>query len=43
MTNDALEFALFGNKKPTEFSEAEKLILRGALADRIRRAADGIH
>ena len=35
-----------GNKKPTEFSEAEKLILRGALtdlADRIRRAADGIH
>lgn len=35
-----------GNKKSTEFSEAEKLILRGALtdlADRIRRAADGIH
>uniref|UniRef100_A0AB33JAT9 DUF5053 domain-containing protein n=2 Tax=unclassified Prevotella TaxID=2638335 RepID=A0AB33JAT9_9BACT len=34
-----------GNKKPTEFSEVEKLQLKGALidlADRIRRAADGI-
>lgn len=39
-------YGIDGNKKPTEFSEAEKLILRGALtdlADRIRRAADGIH
>lgn len=34
-----------GNKKPTEFSEIEKIQLKGALcdlADRIRRAADGI-
>ena len=34
-----------GNKKPTEFSEVEKIQLKGALvdlADRIRRAADGI-
>ena len=34
-----------GNKKPTEFSEEEKIQLKGALcdlADRIRRAADGI-
>lgn len=34
-----------GNKKPTEFSEAEKIQLKGALcdlADRIRRAAEGI-
>mgnify|MGYP003196534277 CR=1 FL=1 len=34
-----------GNKKPTEFSETEKIQLKGALcdlADRIRRAADDI-
>lgn len=34
-----------GNKKPTEFSEAEKVMLKGALcdlADRIRRAAETI-
>ena len=34
-----------GNKKPTEFSEDEKFILKGALVDlseRIRRAADRI-
>ena len=34
-----------GNKKPTEFSEEEKYILKGALvdlADRIRRAAERI-
>lgn len=34
-----------GNKKPTEFSETEKMQLKGALcdlADRIRRAADDI-
>ncbi len=34
-----------GNKKPTEFTEAEKIQLKGALcdlADRIRRAADTI-
>lgn len=34
-----------GNKKPTEFTEAEKMQLKGALcdlADRIRRAADTI-
>ena len=34
-----------GNKKPTEFTEAEKMQLTGArcdLADRIRRAADTI-
>ncbi|WP_315402997.1 DUF5053 domain-containing protein [Hoylesella saccharolytica] len=34
-----------GNKMPTEFSEAEKNQLKGALvdlADRIRRAAEGI-
>ena len=33
------------NKKPTEFTEAEKIQLKGALcdlADRIRRAADTI-
>lgn len=35
-----------GNKKPTDFSEEEKYILKGALvdlSDRIRRAADRIH
>lgn len=34
-----------GNKKPTEFTEEERLRLKGALvdlADRIRRAADTI-
>lgn len=34
-----------GNKKPTDFSESDLLILKGALsdiADRIRRAADSI-
>ena len=34
-----------GNKKPTEFCEEEKYILKGALvdlADRIRRAAERI-
>ena len=34
-----------GNKKPTDFSEEEKYILKGALVDlseRIRRAADRI-
>lgn len=34
-----------GNKKPTDFSEEEKYILKGALvdlSDRIRRAADQI-
>lgn len=34
-----------GNKKPTEFSEEEKYLLKGALtdlSDRIRRAADSI-
>ena len=34
-----------GNKKPTEFNEEEKYILKGALvdlADRIRRAAERI-
>lgn len=34
-----------GNKKPTDFTEEERLILKGALcdlADRIRRAADTI-
>lgn len=34
-----------GNKKPTEFNEEEKCILKGALvdlSDRIRRAADRI-
>ena len=34
-----------GNKKPTEYSEEEKYILKGALvdlADRIRRAAERI-
>jgi hypothetical protein len=34
-----------GNKKPTDFSEEEKYILKGALvdlSDRIRRAADRI-
>ena len=34
-----------GNKKPTDFSEDEKLILKGALVDlseRIRRASDRI-
>lgn len=34
-----------GNKKPTEFSEEEKCILKGALVDlsnRIRHAADNI-
>lgn len=34
-----------GNKKPTEFSEEEKYILKGALvdlSDRIRHAADNI-
>lgn len=34
-----------GNKKPTEFSEEEKYMLKGALvdlADRIRRAAERI-
>ena len=34
-----------GNKKPTDFSEEEKSMLKGALidlSDRIRRAADGI-
>ncbi len=34
-----------GNKKPTEFSEEEKFILKGALvdlSDRIRHAADNI-
>ena len=35
-----------GNRKPIEFSEAEKDILKGALvdlSDRIRRVADTIH
>lgn len=35
-----------GNRKPIEFSEAEKEILKGALvdlSDRIRRVADTIH
>lgn len=35
-----------GNRKPTEFSDAEKDILKGALvdlSDRIRRVADTIH
>lgn len=34
-----------GNMRPTEFNQAERLRLKGALcdlADRIRRAADGI-
>ena len=34
-----------GNKKPTDFTEEERLILKGALcdlADRIRHAADTI-
>jgi len=34
-----------GNKKPTEFTEVERIQLKGALvdlADRIRRAADTI-
>ena len=35
-----------GNKKPTDFTEAEREQLRGALVDlsnRIRHAADNIH